>query len=223
MNSSTVGRSSHRTLNDRVHQRLRWSLLTGVLEPGHTMAIRKLADSLGTSTMPIRDALKRLIAERGLEVLPNRRVRVPSLSPDRLGDLFAIRHALEGLATERAAEHLTSHQLARLEALCERMDESVRNNDIDGYLADNYSFHFTIYDASNSPDLFLMIEGLWLRTGPSLRGACLAYGLIDGLNAHHRKALSALRARDAAAARSAIEQDLSYATRNFLGRASAKK
>ena len=208
---------SRRTINDEVHQKLRRALITGTLKPGQTLTIRGLAESLGVGTMPVRDTLKRLVAERGLEMLPNRRVRVPKMSKERLSGLFEIRRTLEGLATEHATPLLSDHQLSRLDELCQEMVGYVKSNDIDSYLAGgNYAFHFTIYAAQENKDLFSMIEGLWLQTGPALREECLDYGLVEGLYRYHQDVMGALRARDAKAARTAIENDITWAVKYYM-------
>ena len=208
---------SRKTIGDEVHQKLRWALITGAMKAGETVTIRGLAERLDVSTMPVRDSLKRLTAERGLEILPNRCVRVPILTDARLSGLFAIRRALEGLATEHATPLLTDYQLALLKELCNDIDDGIATNQIDDYLAGNHAFHFTIYGVQPNTDLFSMIETLWLQTGPALREKCAESGLVGGFNVFHREALAALRARDAKSACASIAQDIKWAEDRFIG------
>lgn len=88
--------------------------MSAALAPGEVVTIRSLAATLGTSTMPVRDALKRPVAERVLEMLPNRSVRVPPMTLARMMELYDIRRPLEGLATERATARLSSRDLRAL-------------------------------------------------------------------------------------------------------------
>jgi DNA-binding GntR family transcriptional regulator len=83
-----VGRE---TVQDRVYGELRRALIGGLFAPGQVLTIRQLADALMTSTMPVREALGRLITEQALEALPNRQIRVPPITPDRLTDLLRAR------------------------------------------------------------------------------------------------------------------------------------
>ena len=94
------------TVQDRVYSLLRDRLMRGAFEPGQKLKIAELASALGTSSMPIREALHRLAAERAIESTPNRSVRVPSLSKESLRDLMEARFAIEGLAVARAAANM---------------------------------------------------------------------------------------------------------------------
>ena len=72
-----VGRE---TVQDRVYTEMRRALIGGLFEPGQVLTIRGLADALATSTMPVREAVGRLITEKALEALPNRSARVPPIT-----------------------------------------------------------------------------------------------------------------------------------------------
>ena len=90
-----VGRE---TVQDRVYTELRRALIGGLFEPSQVLTIRGLADALVTSTMPVREALGRLITEKALEALPNRSVRVPPITLERMDDLLRARILIEGEA-----------------------------------------------------------------------------------------------------------------------------
>src|SRR5579864_922767 len=96
-------RIERETVQQRVYEVLRDQLMRGGFEPGQKLKIAELAAAFGTSAMPVREALNRLAAERAVEAMPNRSVRVPSLSKDSLRDLMETRFAVEGLAVARAA------------------------------------------------------------------------------------------------------------------------
>ena len=81
---SPVGRE---TLQDRVYAELRRSLMHGMFDAGAVLRIQDVAAKLDTSTMPVREALGRLVSEQALEALPNRSVRVPVITRERLDDL----------------------------------------------------------------------------------------------------------------------------------------
>jgi DNA-binding GntR family transcriptional regulator len=185
--------------------------MAGRFAPGALISIRTIADRLGTSAMPAREALNRLIAEGALERRPNRTIAVPLITRGAYQEIRDIRVALEGLAAEQAAPHLTDPQLDRLEILSRNMRDAIQAADATHYLASNQTFHFTIYAAAGNVALLDMIEKLWLRVGP----------LVSFLFADHRVALravqphneivNALRRRDGAAARAAIQFDITDA------------
>src|ERR1044072_9457936 len=90
------------TLNEEVYQQLKQALMTGRISPGSTMTIRSLAASFGISPMPVREALRRLVAEHVLVLLPNRSVSLPVITRERFREITRIRTSLEGLAAEEA-------------------------------------------------------------------------------------------------------------------------
>src|ERR1700688_2035457 len=95
---------SRNTLQEKVHLRIRQGLIDGEFTPGQVLTIRDLAAHLGTSVMPVREALHKLTVERVLELLPTRSVRVPILSADRFAAICEARVVLEGAIVELAAE-----------------------------------------------------------------------------------------------------------------------
>src|SRR3977135_459733 len=114
--SSQLGlaRIERGAVQERVCAVLRDRLMRGGFEPGQKLKIAELASALGTSAMPVREALNRLAAERAIESMPNRSVRVPSLSKESLRDLMEARFAIEGLAVARAATNMDEETLATL-------------------------------------------------------------------------------------------------------------
>lgn len=202
-------------LGDRVYQRLRWALIVGDYRPGNALSIRTLAKLQGTSTMPIRESLKRLASERALISSMNRSFRVPSLDPKRVSDLFFVRASLEGIATELATPRLTTDQIDQLDDLARRTDRAVDTGDRRDYLARNYSFHFTIYAGAGNDELTSIIEGLWAQTGPYLAEVVNSLGMTEDWRAHHGAIARAIRVRDVGLARRLVEQDIGWGTRLF--------
>ncbi len=139
------------TLQDQIYDELRYALMRGQFRPGEVLTIRTLANALGTSIVPVRDALQRLMAERALEVLPNRSARVPLTDREEFDELTNIRIALEGLAVEAAPSRLTKEALQLMERLNAQMNEATLKGDGAGILESNMAFHFTIYRIAAGP------------------------------------------------------------------------
>src|SRR5215813_9757822 len=97
-----MAKIAYRTLNDRAYEQIKKGLISGAFRSGQTLVIRSLADEYGISATPVREALQRLVAERNLELLPNRSIIVPILSAERFIELVRVRRELEGLAAELA-------------------------------------------------------------------------------------------------------------------------
>src|ERR1700726_1316474 len=140
-----LARIERETVQERVYGVLRERLMRGGFEPGQKLKIAELASALGTSAMPVREALNRLAAERAVESLPNRSVRVPALSKESLQDLMEARFAVEGLAVERAASNMTAETLATLRRLILAQSETDSEHVAEGSAEQNRAFHFAIY------------------------------------------------------------------------------
>src|ERR1700719_2518042 len=119
-----LARIARETVQERVYSALRDQLMRGGFEPGQKLKIAELANAFGTSAMPVREALNRLAAERAVECMPNRSVRVPALSQDILQDLMETRFAVEGLAVARAALNMSPATLATLRRLIHAQSET---------------------------------------------------------------------------------------------------
>lgn len=214
------------TLQERVYRALKEAILEGHFAPGETLSSRSLATVLGTSPMPVRDALVRLRAEGGVEILPNRAARIPVFSRESIEELYDVRLNLEGLATELATARITDAQIADVEESFADMERASDELDVRAFLRSNRLFHFKIYQTAQSHHLFPIIEALWLKGGPLLRpfaeGSRAKVRLHEG-HAAHSKALRGLRARDAETARAGIIEDLENAAQWFRSNAEATK
>lgn len=207
-----LARIQRETVQERVYGVLRDRLMRGGFEPGQKLKIAELAAALGTSAMPVREALNRLAAERAIESLPNRSVRVPSLSQDALQNLLEARFAVEGLAVARAAANMTPATLARLRELIDAQCETDAEHVSEASAERNRAFHFTIYRQSGSAVLLPIIESLWLQFGPYLRLASDRFDGREGRGTNfHVEMLEALSRADGNAARAALEADIGRA------------
>ncbi|MES2820252.1 MAG: GntR family transcriptional regulator [Pseudomonadota bacterium] len=197
-------------LQDQLYQRIREGLLAGRYQPGERLKIRDLAAAWGTSPMPVRAALQRLVAEGALEAEPQRSVRVPHMTRERFQQLLSVRQALEGLAVETAARRIDAAGLQLLQGCIERMEVALERRDVQAYLSDNSLFHLSLYQACGNPLLLRMIENLWLQVGPFFNRLFTEADLSLRLNDFHEDTVRALRAGDGKAARAAMEQDLGF-------------
>ncbi len=204
-----LARIARETVQDRVYSVLRDRLMRGGFEPGQKLKIAELAAALGTSAMPVREALNRLAAERAIESMPNRSVRVPSLSTESLRDLMEARCANEGLAVERAAANMDSATLTTLREFIIGQSATDAEHVSEASAEQNRAFHFAIYRQSGSAVLLPIIESLWLQFGPYLRLASERFDGREGRGtSFHTEIVSALARGDGKAARAALESDI---------------
>lgn len=206
---------ARQTVQDQVFEELRRSLIHGVFDAGEVLRIRDLASWMSTSTMPVREALGRLIAEHALELMPNRSVRVPLIQREKLDDLARARELIEGELAVRAMTNLGSADLEALERDTENYD-SITEGRIKtaGQAAElNHAFHFRIYRAASSPVLIPVVESLWMQSGPYVRAAAKVFDPDVGgpPTNHHREIIAALRKGDADAVRASLVADINRA------------
>lgn len=203
-------------LGQRVAEELRRALMSGAFEPGARMTIRAVADALGVSLTPAREALNALVAEGVLVLGHNRVVEVPTLSREGLEELRSIRLALEGTAAEAAAPRLTDQDVARLQALHEEIERFTEAGHYKAVMETNRDFHFQLYASAGMPMLLRLVEGCWLKSGAYINVIYPAFGdAREGID-NHAAAVAAARRRDAGALRRAIEDDIRFATQRLL-------
>lgn len=197
---------------ESVYLALRDKLMHGDYLPGQVLGIQALADALGTSTMPVREAFRRLVVQQGLQPMRNGSTRVPLIAADRLDDIRRARVLIEGTVTEWGAPRLAPSQIDQLGALAEEITLARRTPEgIAVSVEKNRVFHFTIYQAAASPVMMAMVESLWLQSGPYLR-VTREFMHTDRLPADrlHESAVAAIRAGDFARARHFIEADVTW-------------
>lgn len=202
------------TLNDRVYRELRNAIMGGRFKPGAVLTLRSMSEALGTSMMPVRDAMRRLVAERALEMRPSRKVALPVLSVDAFLELRRIRMLLEGEAVALAAERITPRQLAACRSLLAKLAvlDADRSRE---FWSLNHRLHFSIYEAADSPLLLSIIETLWLQIGPLLTRIAVTRAVRDAADPH-ALLIDALARRDPPAARDALVRDLTQSTERVL-------
>jgi DNA-binding GntR family transcriptional regulator len=196
--------------NVQAYEQLKQALLYATFRAGDVLSLRGLADLLGTSTMPVREAVTRLVAERALEALPNRGVHVPVLTPYQARDIFRMRITLEPMAAELAASVITDAELEQLELYQRQFVDALQRQQVQEAVRANIQFHLSLSRASRSETIIAFIETLYLRVAPSL------YTVVEKLpsptsafvEAHHNPILAALRSRDGPRTRAAIEVDM---------------
>src|SRR5689334_15383804 len=190
--------------------------MAGSFRPGQTLVIRMLAETYGISTTPVREALQRLVAERLLDLLPNRSIAVPALEVEKFTELLRIRCSLEGLAAELATAHMRKPQLQRLRKLIKDIDGTLKKRDFTTYISLNQKFHFTIYDQAQSPRLLQIIQDMWGQVGPYMNELFSTGTYEDKANEKHVAIVAALEAGDAAAARRHVVDDITIASELLL-------
>jgi DNA-binding GntR family transcriptional regulator len=148
------------TKNAYAYEELRTRILTGVLPQGSILSQALLAQEIGVSTTPLREALRRLAAEGLVQLESHRDARVASLTADEARDLYVIRENLDPLAASLAAESRTEADIAAIQTTLEQLTPLHDAADL-AAMTVHREFHRAIYTASHNPLLIGILEGLW--------------------------------------------------------------
>lgn len=193
--------------HEQVYRDLRDRVLFGELAPGAPVTIQGLVAATGAGMTPVREAIRRLVADGALAAHGNRRVSVPVLGPGDVEELLFARLALEPELARRAALRAGAAGRAALVAEDAALDAAIARGDVAGYLRHNHGFHARLYALAAAPVLEGIAAGLWLRFGPSMRVVCGRAG-TGRMPDRHKEILAALEAGDAARAGEAMARDV---------------
>lgn len=209
------------SLARQVHDILSEMLLSGRLRPDDRMSMRELAERLGVSVMPVREAVSRLVAAGALEVRPNRAVAVPLLTRAGFRDLTEIRIHNETHAARLAAERMSVADIDRLRQLERNFRDSLQSADVSVSVRANKDLHFHVYAAAGSPVLSGLIAAMWLKAGPIINldlGDVSRRSRSAASVRNHAEMVAAIAVRDPEPAARALEEDIRTAAEFILSR-----
>lgn len=198
-------------LEEQAYRALRRAILRGELGGGARLVQEELAARIGTSRLPVRDALRRL--ERDGLVERDRRgtYRVVAWSPEAVAQVYDVRLLLEPAATGRAAGRLRPEELGHLQRLHQTARRAADAGEADAFVDLNQRFHFAIYGACGNPRLVQIIEALWLGL-PPLAPVLLPEQLTRSVR-EHGEVLRQLEARSSRGAAAAMRRHIAAAHR----------
>lgn len=206
---------NYRPLREIVFEALRNAIVERKLEPGERLMEVQLAEAMGVSRTPVREAIRRLELEGFVVMIPRKGAYVAQLSLKDIADAFEIRGALEGLAASLAAERATDEEIEKLELVIARTAECLDSGNRDKAVELDIQFHEVLYQASRNERLTQMISNLREQI-LRFRTQSLAYPGRLAIAVHeHGLIVDAVAERDPGVARKRA-QDHIEAARNAL-------
>lgn len=209
------------SLTMQVEISLKGALITGALKPGARLITKEIADKLGTSITPVREALLRLVSAGALQATPAQAFLVPEVTLERYNEINAIRKQLEPMAVAAACKLMSEARLKVLRELSDLFHQAMLNGNVQQALNANRVFRFTLYQYAEMPTLSALIEQLWVRIGPCMNYLHEEKQDIAGAPYHYAELLAALERGDAEASRKAIDSLIDEANallkRQYLG------
>jgi DNA-binding GntR family transcriptional regulator len=207
---SDAGLAAH----DRLYRALRQQIMHGEIAPGQALTIRGLGNANGVSMTPVREALRRLVAEGALTLSSSGRVSTPELTNERIEELAAVRALIEPELASRALPRAHFALIERLQAINAANAEAVVKQDAVAYIRTNLEFHRTLYLRAQAPAMLAIIETVWLQLGPTMRALYSRLRRTEPPQTH-RMIIAALRAGDEPGLRLAVRTDVTQGLRHL--------
>ena len=156
----TIEENAYLPLRDVVFQTLRQAILKGELQPGERLMEIKLAERLGVSRTPIREAIRKLELEGLVVMIPRKGAAVANITEKDTKDVLEVRRTLEMFAVEVACERITEEQLTELKKAAKAFESSKGSMDLIRIAETDMNFHEIIYEATHNERLVQMLNNL---------------------------------------------------------------
>jgi len=199
------------SLSEKVYRFLRDGIAEGRYQTGDCLVETKIAEELGVSRTPVREALKQLELEDLVSSHPNRGVVVKGFSNEDLQDVSTIRHLLEGQAAYWAAQRVSDGQLKELKDVVDLMEFYTAKSDISHLVALDTRFHELIYEASGSRTIRHILTSLHHNIQKARQSSLTLPDRAPNSLAEHLRIYRAIEQRDAPAAKEQMEAHVAIA------------
>lgn len=196
---------NHKPLREMVYEELKMQILTGAIAPGTRMMEVELAQQIGVSRTPIREAIRKLEKEGLVIIKPRRGAYASQVSTEDMVEILEVRQNMEGLAAYFAASRMQPDQLTELKKISEKYDVAVSEGNMEDMIKGDTKFHRIIVESCNNKILVQMIEQLQELV---LRFRYIYYddfSRAENMPEEHKIILHAIESKDAEAAREAAE------------------
>lgn len=205
---STINLEGYQPLRDMVFDVLMNAIMRGQLSPGERLLEVQLAEEMGVSRTPVREAIRRLELEGFVVMLPRKGAYVAGLSIDDVENVYEIRTALETLAVRLAAQRMVDEDYRQLDELVERMQATWQEGDVDNWVKLDASFHELLYKFSRNDRLVQLMSNVMEQIS---RYRILSLANVEVRHnslAEHQEVISALRQRDSVEAEAAAARHI---------------
>jgi len=208
------GNKNKKSLTNLIFEKVRDDILNDIYILGDKLVESKLADELGVSRTPVREALKQLELDGLVESIPNRGVIVKGLSDQDIYDIYSVRISIESIAAELAVERMTPEDLKELTDIYDLMEFFTMKNDSDKIFELNTQFHEKIYASTKSRYLEHILKDFQIFIKSTRLESLKTKGRLTLALSEHRNILEAFKNYDKEAAKKAISKHIVSAQKN---------
>jgi DNA-binding GntR family transcriptional regulator len=158
--NETTGTEEYLPLREVVFNTLRKAILTGELKPGERLMEIHLANQLGVSRTPIREAIRKLELEGLVVMMPRRGAEVAQITEKSLRDVLEVRRSLDALCAELACDRITGEELEKLKTACEQFEKAAGTDDVAEIAKADVALHDIIVQATRNRRLIQIVNNL---------------------------------------------------------------
>lgn len=213
---SPIRLDSYQPLREVVCETLRDAIRKGILKPGERLMEIQLADELGVSRTPVREAIRKLELEGYVIMMPRRGTYVANLSIRDVNEVFEIRTSLDSLASGLAAERITDEELESLQRLLVLIGEYIESNNMDKIVETDMQFHDLLYQASRNTRLVGIIYNLREQL-TRFRATSMSFpGRLKATLEEHRRIVEAIAQGEVKEAQQAAEYHMEKSEQTLL-------
>ena len=211
-----INTNEYLPLRDVVFNTLRDAILTGKLLPGERLMENQLADKLGVSRTPVREALRMLELENLVELVPRKGAQVLDMSEKDIVDILEVRSALEGLATSLACKKMKREDLQKLKAMEADFEQAVSERNVERFVEINEEFHDAIFESTENVKLIQMFRNLRIQLYRYRMAHAKQDSVMTTIVAHHRSIIRAIENRDSEEGSTVAHSHIKFQTESIL-------
>ena len=214
---------SYKPLRELVCEHIREAIINGTFAPGERLMEIQMADEMGVSRTPVREAIRKLEMEGFVVMIPRRGTYVSNMSIKDINDVYEIRISLDTLAAGLAAERISDEELEELQRLLVKVGNAIEENDMAKVVEADIEFHDVLYKASRNERLRNIINNLREQI-TVIRGVSMRYpGRLKDTQEEHRRLVESIAARDVEKSQEIARIHLENAERTLMIAMSERK
>ena len=214
---------SYKPLRELVCEHIREAIINGTFAPGERLMEIQMADEMGVSRTPVREAIRKLEMEGFVVMIPRRGTYVSNMSIKDINDVYEIRISLDTLAAGLAAERISDEELEELQRLLVKVGNAIEENDMAKVVEADIEFHDVLYKASRNERLRNIINNLREQI-TVIRGVSMRYpGRLKDTQEEHRRLVESIAARDVEKSQEIARIHLENAERTLMTAMSERK
>ncbi|MBQ9698379.1 MAG: GntR family transcriptional regulator [Acidaminococcaceae bacterium] len=214
---------SYKPLRELVCEHIREAIINGTFAPGERLMEIQMADEMGVSRTPVREAIRKLEMEGFVVMIPRRGTYVSNMSIKDINDVYEIRISLDTLAAGLAAERISDEELEELQRLLVKVGNAIEENDMAKVVEADIEFHDVLYKASRNERLRNIINNLREQI-TVIRGVSMRYpGRLKDTQEEHRRLVESIAARNVEKSQEIARIHLENAERTLMIAMSERK